>query len=106
MLRRTKGEAIQPLRQSIETLKEKQLAQGARTFDAQYQQKPQGAEGAIIKREWLSFYDEYSKPQEFETVLQSWDNRQRSTVPCQRHSKTNAEVKVVAVRYSSDSCRL
>jgi len=73
ILRWPKGEALQPLRQSTATLNEKRLTLGTRTFDAQYQQKPHGAEGAIIKREWLIFYDANSKPEEFEAVIQSWD---------------------------------
>ncbi|MGB8364822.1 MAG: phage terminase large subunit [Rhizomicrobium sp.] len=72
-LERKKGEAIQPHRQSADSLRERQITRGSRTFDAQYQQKPHGAEGAIIEREWLVFYDANSKPQEFEAIIQSWD---------------------------------
>lgn len=75
---RKKGKAIQPQRQSEVSLRQKQKDKGSRTFDAQYQQKPHGAEGAIVDREWLAFYDKNSRPPEFEVRLQSWDTGVKS----------------------------
>jgi predicted phage terminase large subunit-like protein len=72
-LRRHQGDALQPYRQSAAYLLELKVQKGAAEFDAQYQQKPHGAEGALILREWLSYYDDNTKPAEFELKLQSWD---------------------------------
>lgn len=72
-IRRLEGKALQPHRQSLQYLNERRVAQGGRTFDAQYQQRPHRTERAIIQREWLAWYDEKTKPAEFDTVLQSWD---------------------------------
>lgn len=70
---RKQGEPLQSSRQSLKYLEERKQAQGVRTFDAQYQQKPHAAEGAVIKREWLKFYDDNTKPVQFDSVIQSWD---------------------------------
>jgi predicted phage terminase large subunit-like protein len=70
---RREGQVLQPQRQSLQTLIERRNAQGSRTFDAQYQQNPHGAENAIIQRDWLAYYDDNTKPSEFDTTLQSWD---------------------------------
>jgi len=72
-VRRQERQVLQPQRQSLQSLNERRVAQGARTFDAQYQQKPHAAEGAIIQRDWLAYYDDNTKPGEFDTILQSWD---------------------------------
>jgi predicted phage terminase large subunit-like protein len=82
-VRRPEGQALQPKRFSASFLKGKREGQGARTFDAQYQQKPHGAESAIIQREWLAWYDDNTKPSEFNTILQSWDT---ATKPAEGNS--------------------
>jgi predicted phage terminase large subunit-like protein len=41
------------------------------SFSAQYQQDPLPAEGNVIKREWLRYYD--AAPEDFDVVLASWD---------------------------------
>ena len=70
---RPKGHALQPGRQSLQYLNDRRNSQGSRTFDAQYQQKPQSAESAIIQWNWLAYYDENTRPTEFTAKLQSWD---------------------------------
>lgn len=72
-IHRAEGEVLQPQRQSASALNQFRKSQGARIFDAQYQQKPHGAEGATIARDWLLHYDDNSRPKEFDSVLQSWD---------------------------------
>jgi len=83
VIRRLEGQVLQPHRQSLQSLNERRASQGSRTFDAQYQQRPHAAEGAIIQREWLAYYDDNSKPKEFDTVLQSWDT---ATKPGEKNS--------------------
>ena len=41
-------------------------------WNAQYQQKPTGEEGALVKREWWKIW-EREKPPKCEYVIQSWD---------------------------------
>ena len=41
-------------------------------WNAQYQQKPTGEEGALVKREWWKIW-ERDKPPKCEYVIQSWD---------------------------------
>lgn len=77
-INRAEGDALQPQRQSAVELRNRRIAQGARVFDAQYQQKPHSAEGAIVQREWLAYYDDNTKPQQFDTILQSWDTASKS----------------------------
>jgi predicted phage terminase large subunit-like protein len=72
-LQRRAGEALQPFRQSAASLRALKIQKGAAEFDAQYQQDPHGAEGALVLREWLSYYDDNTKPAEFELKIQSWD---------------------------------
>ena len=80
---RKQGQALQPSRQSRQYLQGRKKAQGARTFDAQYQQKPHAVEGGIIKREWLSYYDDNTRPSNFDAVIQSWDT---ATKPAEANS--------------------
>jgi phage terminase large subunit-like protein len=44
---------------------------GLMAFEAQYQQHPMPAEGAVVKRRWLKFYD--APPDCLEFTLVSWD---------------------------------
>ena len=48
-------------------------------FAAQYQQNPQPPYGNIVKREWLKFYTPEEKPDDFGTILQSWDTAVKDT---------------------------
>ena len=53
----------------LEALKEELPAS---KWNAQYQQKPTGEEGAIVKREWWKVWDK-EKPPACEFLIQSWD---------------------------------
>ena len=46
---------------------------GSRAWEALYQQRPTAAEGNIIKRDWIKYYDNSTKPDTFDEVIQSWD---------------------------------
>jgi predicted phage terminase large subunit-like protein len=71
--RRKAGEALQPERESLETLSYIRQSLGSYNFSAQYQQDPIPVGGAIIKTEWLRFYDPEELPTGFRLTLQSWD---------------------------------
>jgi predicted phage terminase large subunit-like protein len=80
VIRRKLGEALHPDREDIHRLNAIRTYMGEFNFSGQYQQEPAPREGALIKREWLHFYD----PQELEKaieegsvkphcMIQSWD---------------------------------
>jgi phage terminase large subunit-like protein len=48
------------------------------SFASQYQQNPIPLGGAIVKTEWLRFYEPGEEPAEFWTILQSWDTANKS----------------------------
>lgn len=71
--RRKAGQVLQPERESLETLKGIHQNLGTYNFSAQYQQNPVPIGGAIVKSEWLRFYDPHELPSGFSLVIQSWD---------------------------------
>lgn len=71
--RRRAGEALQPERESLEILKHMRQNLGTYNFSAQYQQCPVPIGGAIIKTEWLRFYEPAELPSGFSLIVQSWD---------------------------------
>ena len=67
------GTALHPEHESLETLRGLQKDLGTYDFGAQYQQSPIPEGGAMIKREWLRFYDEAPERTPKTKVIQSWD---------------------------------
>ena len=77
--RRKAGDILQPSlmpRSSLDTLR---ASVTPYHFAAQYQQNPQPPEGHIVKREGLKFYTANEKPDDFGTILQSWDTAVKDT---------------------------
>lgn len=68
---RKAGEALQPERFSLETLKEIQRDVGSRDWAALYQQRPIPDGGALFKDFWLQYYTEL--PRKFQKAVMSWD---------------------------------
>lgn len=77
------GELLDPKRYSEDTIEELKDSTPKRTWDAQYQQRPEGAGGRILKRHWWrkwgwpEWHPEYGKskrplPEAF-AVIQSYD---------------------------------
>jgi hypothetical protein len=75
---RKMGEALQPERESLATLKVLRQTMGEYNFVSQFQQNPTPLEGAIVKRDWLRYYDVNSRPSHFSCILQSWDTANKS----------------------------
>jgi predicted phage terminase large subunit-like protein len=69
--RRRAGEVLQAEREPRETLEQIRRAMGSLGFSAQYQQSPMPAQGNIVRRDWLRFYDQ--APETFDFTLASWD---------------------------------
>ncbi len=68
---RKKGEALQPDRESLETLLRIEREIGPLAFSTQYQQQPIPFEGNILQKSWLHSYDEL--PSKNGPRVQSWD---------------------------------
>lgn len=68
---RAPGELLQEFHVGHAELDAKRRNMGLLAFEAQYQQHPVPAEGGVVKRRWLQFYD--APPRELEFTLVSWD---------------------------------
>jgi len=77
-LQRKAGEILQPERESKFTLDIIRKNTGEYDFASQYQQSPMPLGGAIIKTQWLRYYDLGKLPERFTSVLQSWDTANKS----------------------------
>jgi len=75
---RKAGEALQPERESLLTLAHMRLTIGEYNFASQYQQNPMPVGGAIVRTEWLRYYEPNELPLRFTCVLQSWDTANKS----------------------------
>lgn len=68
------GEALHPAHESLETLRKLQQTLGPDVFAAQYQQAPVPAGGAMIKRDWLRYYEAAPSRDALGCrIIQSWD---------------------------------
>jgi predicted phage terminase large subunit-like protein len=75
---RKAGEVLQPDRESRLTLENIRGTIGSYNFASQYQQTPIPLGGAIVRTEWLKYYDHSELPERFDCVLQSWDTANKS----------------------------
>lgn len=70
-LDRVPGQALWPEQYDETALEATRASVGSYVWAALYQQRPQPAEGGIIKRGWWKFYRE--PPGAFDEIIQSWD---------------------------------
>ena len=70
---RRPGEALHPEREPLAALKTLRHEIGSELFSAQYQQAPVPPGGAMIRREWLSYYDKLPERTHRCKIIQSWD---------------------------------
>ena len=75
--RRKAGEALHPDREPLGVLKQLRDSMGEYNFQAQYQQSPAPVGGAMIKTEWLRYYEPGEQPT-FSMIIQSWDTANKS----------------------------
>lgn len=71
LYQRRRGEIMHAGRDTFADLEAIKRNLGSLNFSAQYQQNPLPAEGQIIKRDWLYYYDD--RPAEFDLKVASWD---------------------------------
>ena len=70
---RRAGEALHPAYEPLSTLEKLRTEMGSAIFSAQYQQSPVPDGGAMIRREWLRYYDQLPERTYRTKVIQSWD---------------------------------
>ena len=73
------GEALHPEREPLSLYQTIRQAIGEYTFTAQYQQNPAPPGGAMVKTEWLKFYEPGEQPAKFSRIVQSWDTANKAT---------------------------
>ena len=78
LFERQAGEVLQPERESVLTLKGIRQTIGEYNFASQYQQNPMPLGGAIVKTEWLRYYEPGDLPSRLSCVVQSWDTANKS----------------------------
>ena len=76
--RRQPGNALHPAREDLVSLTNTRRAISAFSFASQYQQNPIPLGGAIVKTEWLAYYDLSDIPPRFQTIVQSWDTANKA----------------------------
>jgi predicted phage terminase large subunit-like protein len=75
---RKAGDVLHPSRESAASLAKTQRAISSFNFASQYQQSPIPLGGAIVKTEWLRYYEPGEQPADFWLILQSWDTANKS----------------------------
>ena len=68
---RSVGDVLHPEREPLEVLEQVKRAQGSLIYQSQYQQAPTPADGNVIQRDWLKFYDD--RPENLGQIVVSWD---------------------------------
>lgn len=67
------GQALHPKYEALATLEKLRNEVGPDVFSAQYQQAPVPSGGAMIRRDWLRYYDTLPERSYRTKVIQSWD---------------------------------
>jgi predicted phage terminase large subunit-like protein len=71
--RRKKGDLLHPERESLKTLEGIRREMGSLAFSAQYLQRPVPAEGNLVKRDWIRFFERTPDRGPGTRIVQSWD---------------------------------
>ena len=70
---RKKGDVLHPEREDLAELDEQKRGMGAVKFSAQYLQRPVPAEGNLIHRKWIQWYETLPRLEGGVHIVQSWD---------------------------------
>jgi len=79
LYRRKTGELLHPARDTLVSVEKIQSEIGIYKFESQYQQNPMPEGGAIVKHEWLRFYEPGELPSRFDRIVQSWDTANKAS---------------------------
>jgi predicted phage terminase large subunit-like protein len=78
-IRRDVGEVLHPAVLPLSEIDRLRRTMTEYHFAAQFQQDPQPPSGVIVLRKWLKFYDDRTKPDRFDRIVQSWDTANKAT---------------------------
>ena len=76
--KRRVGDLLDPARETLATIAERQRGMTAKTFSAQFQQEPVPEDGEIVKWGWLREYDEAPHYEAGDQWVQSWDTASKA----------------------------
>src|SRR5262249_32248096 len=76
---RDPNDLLDPCREPADVLAGLKTSMGTLEFSAQYLQQPVPAEGNLIRREWLKYYQSAPDPQLGDMVIISWDTAMKAT---------------------------
>jgi predicted phage terminase large subunit-like protein len=79
LYKRKVGDALHPDRESLAIYANIRHTIGEYNFLSQYQQNPSPPGGAMVKTDWLRFYEPGEEPAKFSRIVQSWDTANKST---------------------------
>jgi predicted phage terminase large subunit-like protein len=79
LFKRKVGDPLHPERESLAIYANTRQTIGEYNFLSQYQQNPSPAGGAMVKTEWLRFYEPGEQPATFSRTVQSWDTANKAT---------------------------
>jgi predicted phage terminase large subunit-like protein len=79
LFKRKAGDVLHPERESLATYTNIRHTIGEYNFLSQYQQNPSPPGGAMVKTEWLRFYEPGEQPAHFSRIVQSWDTANKAT---------------------------
>jgi predicted phage terminase large subunit-like protein len=77
--RRHEGDVLDSIREPMDVLISMKASMGTMDFSAQYLQRPIPAEGNLIKREWLKYYQVPPDRRPKDMIVISWDTAMKST---------------------------
>ena len=72
------GDVLDPIREPREVLDEMKASMGSMAFSAQYLQRPIPAEGNLIRRAWLQFYEVAPQPASNDEIVISVDTAMKA----------------------------
>ena len=75
---RLRGDLLDPARESVQTLAERQRGMTAKTFSAQFQQEPVPEDGEVIKWGWIREYCGDPPAASGDRIVQSWDTASKA----------------------------
>jgi predicted phage terminase large subunit-like protein len=78
LFQRQPGEVLHPARESLDTLSKIRREIGEYNFASQYQQNPTPLGGAVVRTEWIRYYEPGSEPGKFSFTFQSWDTANKA----------------------------
>lgn len=67
------GNPLWPAKFPLDQIQRTKASVGSRVWNSLYQQRPTAAEGNIIRRQWLKFYERPPETSNFDEIIQSWD---------------------------------